>query len=282
MEKEAGFHYPGDIHLPTKPLAEAWLELQWQTADAPPAPTPGLPLGIVDTHFQLALGSFYQYVDEKYSVREPLPASQFPVEMTAHTVTYRFRDGKEGWPLMQIGPGVASVNFTHQYTWTAFRKEALFLREAVLGAYKGVPLLLTEIILRYRDVFFFDYREQDLQIFLREKLHIDLSWPSLIPGHLAERSWPTDFGMNLGFRLNTPRSAGNLRLTTALQSREQGAEVPIIIADFEMRAVDTFPSLLDDSTAYATWLDQAHDVVHEWFFALIEGELRSQYERGDA
>ena len=32
--------------------------------------------------------------------------------------------------------------------------------------------------------------------------------------------------------------------------------------------------------AFDHWLSSAHTIIHEWFFALIEGDLRQGYENG--
>ena len=45
-----------------------------------------------------------------------------PDEFTPHIVHHRFRVSPDGWPLLQVGPGVFTVNDTANYRWTEFEK----------------------------------------------------------------------------------------------------------------------------------------------------------------
>ena len=73
---EAQFHFPVDIQLERKPLAEAWLELQWRTErNQPSGPSLVPPGDDVDAYYPLALGAFFQNIRHDYPVQEALPAS---------------------------------------------------------------------------------------------------------------------------------------------------------------------------------------------------------------
>ena len=282
MTTESGFVYSLDIQLASKPLNEAWLELQWRTADLPALPPAPVPVGIVDSNFQWALSSFYNSIKADYPVREQLPASQMPFDLVPHSIMYRFRKSAQGWPLVQFGPGIATINFTQaEYTsWAVFRAAMEYLRESVNAAYAGTPLHLTQIILRYRDIFPFDHRINNISNYMREMLNVEISWPEPIPGNAAQRTAPSDLTLSLGFRMNTPEAKGSLRLGSAMQEVAPSNETPILLAEFEMRGLNVDPELLSHSDHYLAWLDSAHLVIHDWFFALIDGQLLSQYKAG--
>lgn len=273
------FHFPTEIHLERKPLAEAWLELQWRTENKQ-LTTASMNLSDedVDTFYPLALGAFYQHVRNNYPVQEALLTSQFPDNILPHTVRHRFRVAPNQWPVIQIGPGIATVNLIEPYTWQLFRRQAMFLRDALLSAYQGVDLRPSAIILRYRNVFPFDHRSQNTLEFLGGKLNLRIVGSPHIPGEIGEKSGPTEVGLNLGYMLSKPLAVGNIRIMTAFQTDSAGENQPIILIDLEVRGRNEETNPLLDNMLFPTWLDDAHAVIHEWFFALIDGPLRQEFE----
>jgi len=114
-----------NIQLQNSPLLEAWLEIRWQLVSSKVA-NPDL---LIDPMYRFAIGNFYSGVKHEFPLAEPLPASQAPEGLLPHIPQTRFRPEKDGSPLLQLGPGVATVNFIKQpYSWHAFKEKALFLR----------------------------------------------------------------------------------------------------------------------------------------------------------
>lgn len=285
-----GHHFPKEISLVKNPLVESWLELQWvarpsatKTPDQKPLLSP--PSEDVDPFFSLALGSFYEQIKAKYPVSESLPANDVPISVLPHTVRYRFRRGKDSWPVIQIGPGVASVNFVKQYNWRSFRDEARYLREHLLSAYRDAELTSRICSLRYRNAIEFDFRENDVLHLLTEKLNISLKTSQHIPGFAGKRKWPADISLSLRFELDKPNGSGILRLATGFELADSsnagsGEGMPIVFFELEVTSQgDQAPQLRNESQ-YTDWLEASHAVIHEWFFALIDGPLRTTYEEG--
>ena len=154
----------------------------------------------------------------------------------------------------------------------------MFLRNSLLSAYKGVDLSPSVIIIRYRNVFPFDHRSENPLEFLGQKLNLRVVGSPYIPGAIGEKSSPAEVGLNLGYSLSKPVAVGNIRIATAIHTDSTGRNQPIILADLEVRArsAETNPFL--DDTLFPIWLDDAHAVIHEWFFALIDGPLRQTIE----
>lgn len=94
--------------LNNKPLVECILEMRWALVEQ----APGLSQ---DPHFPLLLGRLYDRLNADYPVHEQLPAAEVPSELVGHTVQHRFRRKAEGWPLVQVGPGILTVNDTDGY-----------------------------------------------------------------------------------------------------------------------------------------------------------------------
>jgi len=269
-------HFPTDIELKRSPLAEAWLEIRWKLEPV------GHPQIMRDPGFPFALGAFYREVKERFSYQEPLPASQTPLEMLPHVVRYRFRPGEGQWPLLQLGPGVASVNFTETYTWEQFREDALYLRSVLSEAYSDSELDTDVLILRYRNVEPFEYSSNDLLQFMKENLNTSFNPPSHIPGFAGSKNMPTSANIVLAYDLNQPKGTGTLRITTGTSTQSdpetgQQQEVEVLVTQLEVASGGDDAPRIADPDEFSQWLDATHGVAHEWFFSLIEGALFEEY-----
>src|SRR5581483_2894612 len=97
-------------HLKNKPLVEAILEVRWGLVSHAPGHES-------DPHYKLLLGRLYDRLQEKYPEHEQLPTAIIPDELVGHVVQHRFRTSAKGWPLVQVGPGILTINSTAEYTW---------------------------------------------------------------------------------------------------------------------------------------------------------------------
>ena len=122
-DKSFDFKFPANIKLNNPPLVEAWLEIRWKLEQFGPAP--GL---LRDPAFPFALGILNSNIKNRFSFRTDLAASAAPQDMLPYVVRHKYRPEEDGWPIIQLGPGVATANFTSPYTWSDFRELSLFLR----------------------------------------------------------------------------------------------------------------------------------------------------------
>ena len=265
-----------EVILAKPPLNEAWLEIRWKLHDTPE----GLQ---IDPGFPFALGTFYHGVKDRYAYRVDLDASRAPQEMLPFVVRHQFRPGKEEWPVLQIGPGVATVNLTRPYSWDLFLNEIRFLRDQLVEAYGDDPIKTDLITLRYKNSEPFDYRTNDFLEFLRTRLNTELSLPGNVPGNFASRPSPTSGRIRLSFDLARPKGTGALLLGTGTQTMEQDTlpharvKAEVLLWQLELASGgDDAPNVYDESQ-FHSWLGDAHSVLHEWFFSLIEGALLQEY-----
>jgi len=272
------FHFPTEIALSKNPLVEAWLEVRWRL-------TPGeLPNSMVDSGFPFALGVFYNSIKDEFGFKEPLPASFAPEEMLPHMARFRFRKQPNTWPVLQFGPGIATANFTSPYTWEEFRAKSLYLREKIIGAYTEGELSVQNLILRYRNAIEFDYASSDLLDFLATRLNLSVQPPQHIPGGIAKTSWPNEINASIIYDLTIGR--GIIKFATGFQkpkgnASNQVVQKRVIIFELEIQSLNTDDRHWASEDAFNDWLTSAHSVIHEWFFALIDGPLRSEYGNGD-
>ena len=273
------FHFPLEIKLESNPLLEAWLEIRWQLE---PGVAPGLKR---DAGFPFALAAFYASVRDRFGYREDLDASHAPQGVLPYVVRHRFRSGENEWPLLQLGPGVGTVNFTSPYTWDDFKETALYLRRILLDAYTETELKTQTVTLRYRNGIPFEYHSSDLLSYLKHNLNTSIGLPVHIPGLGNSMTWPTGMNFVLSFDLSEPRGTGTLRFATAVRRQKspessQETESEMLIWQLEVESGGDDAPELSKEDEFAQWLISAHNVIHEWFFSLIQGPLYRLY-RGE-
>ncbi len=100
--------------LKNKPLLEAILEIKW--ALSPHSENIG---NGTDPHYKILLGRMFDKISDTgglYPIHEELPAARIPDEFAGHIVQHRFLVEAGGWPLIQLGPGILTLNETENYT----------------------------------------------------------------------------------------------------------------------------------------------------------------------
>jgi uncharacterized protein (TIGR04255 family) len=250
--------------LKNKPLVEAILEIRWQLRGAPPAPQ-------IDPHYKLLLGRLFDRMRKDYPEHEQLPTANVPDELVGHVVQHRFRVAANSWPLVQVGPGVFTVNSTADYKWLDFRPRVLSAVERLYDAHpKLEELKITNLILRYIDAVQFDYTNENIFDFLRDKLKFSVTLPdNLFQGTAVEKR-PAGFTWQTAFKSETPRGLINIRFATA--QKDNG---PALVWETTVESAgDDLPEML---RGFDVWLDAAHEITDDWFFKMIEGELERRF-----
>ncbi len=248
--------------LKNKPLVEVILELKW----ALPAPGMG-----GDPDYQLLLGRFSERVESVYPFHEPLPTAQMPDVMAAQMVQHRFRTGKGGWPLVQMGPGIMTVNATDGYQWDDFRNRCEQAVKALLDAHPAKQkFAVQDLALHYINAVEVDFRRESVFQFLAEKMKTKISLPDRLFDGGRVIGNPAAFHWQASFPHDGPGGTVTLRFAIGQRSGR-----PALIWETLVQvARDRMPSIPD---GFSRWLGKAHDLTDDWFFKLIEGELESTF-----
>ena len=152
--------------LKKAPLQEVILEVRWGSTAAVSAGGGG------DSGYLLALGKFHGTVADKF----PIVVKKFPIDVPwqiiGNQVHYQFWTNKNTWPVLQLGPGILTVNDTEKnYEWrqTFFPmvSEAI---ETLCKAY-SVNMSFSSFSLRYIDV-------------VKTKDYEFNNWPDFIKDHI--------------------------------------------------------------------------------------------------
>lgn len=252
--------------LKNKPLVEAIFEMKWKLQE----PNPGV---TIDPHYKILIGRLYDRLAKEYSYHEQLPTASFPDEMLGHIVQHRFRKGKDLWPLIQIGPGILTVNDTENYIWTDFEKRCTQAVESLFEAYpeSKINLQIEGLLLRYINAVDFDYKRNDIFTFLREKMKTNVSLPSILFDDISVNRLPIGFDCRFSFPSSSPKGAIHLRF---VRGNRKGLDA-LIWETMVQSVSEDVPKIPDN---FKEWIDGAHTITDDWFFKLIEGELLRRFE----
>ena len=230
-----------------------------------------LPRPQVDPHYKLLLGRLFDRMLKEYPEHEQLPTANVPDELVGHVVQHRFRVAANSWPLVQVGPGVFTVNSTADYKWPDFRSRVLSAIEKLFDAHPKVgELKITNLILRYINAVDFDFGVGNTFEFLRDKLKLNVSLPENLFQDTGVENKPNSFTWQCLFKCQNPKGLINIRFATG-----QKSNVPSVVWEITVESVgDDLPEL---PKAFEAWIGTAHDLTDDWFFKMIEGELERRF-----
>lgn len=251
--------------LKNKPLVEAILELKWAfSAQAVQGSDAG-------HHYRLLLGRFSERAEKAYPFYEPLPTAQIPDEMAANMVQHRFRIQEKSWPLIQIGPGIMTVNETGGYTWPDFKTRCNTAVNYLCEAHPAKQnFKVQELSLRYINAVELDEKETDVFSFLQSKMKIGIQLPNALFAEKPVKTDPVVFNWQTSFPYED--NGGLLTLRFALGKR--GNKPSLVFETLVQASGEQVPQLPD---GFSNWIDKSHDLAEEWFFKLIDGDLERRF-----
>jgi len=251
--------------LANKPLLEAIFELRWEL--------PEIARGIrKDKHYPILIGSMYEKIKMEYPFHEELPTATMPDEMAEYIVQHRFRKADNEWPLVQIGPGIITLNDTEKYVWEDFEKRIPQVVHAFFDAY-SVPseLKINNLLLRYIDAVAFDYQRDNVFDFLQNKLKIGIT----IPPNLFENTGVDKLPLNFDLRFSFPSSNPTGEMYAKFARGKKGSEDALI---WETQIRCEGANVPRNEKEIMGWVEVAHQLTDDWFFKLIEGDLLRRFE----
>ena len=247
--------------LKNKPLVEALFEVRWGL-DGPPGMA-------VDPAYQLLIGQLYGQIRERFPHAVRLPTAEIPELMAPFTPQHQFRVGPDKWPLVQLGPGLLTVNDTEAYLWDNFYTLCRYVVDALFKVYPQAdrPLRIVEVSLRYIDA---DILEGAAATEFLRKLKIDIGLPTFLFKDGRVGGLPLGVGLSLAYPTAEPR--GTIRLVF-----NQGRKSDMDALIWETQVASRGEDVPTDPERIVEWLDKAHSITHDWFIRLIEGELLEKY-----
>jgi len=193
--------------LKNKPLVEAIFELHWSLQDSPGAAS-------IDPHFEVFFGRFYDRVLKDYPIHVRLPTASMPAEIAQFVPRHQFRRVANGWPLIQIGHGVATLNDTDAYDWDDFRIRVESLLSTLYDTYPSGSLRPEWAQLRYIDAIAFDYGKENAFDFLKNHMKTRIELNEGLFKDTGVTHSPLGFDLRFGFASEQPKGTMTQRLVT--------------------------------------------------------------------
>jgi uncharacterized protein (TIGR04255 family) len=252
------------ITLKNKPLIEAIFELRWELQER----SSGIK---TDPHYRILIGSMYDRVRKDYSIHEQLPTADMPDEIAGYVIQHRFRKGVNEWPLIQMGPGIITLNETDGYVWDDFKKRII---EVIKILFEIHPIKenpkINGLLLRYIDAVDFSY-DKNIFDFLKDSMGIGVSMRPDLFEDKRVKDLPLDFDIRLTYPLLDP--AGSIQLRFVRGKRNS---IDALIWETIVNSIGN--DIPQSEGEIINWLDKSHDLTHDWFFKIIDGELLRRFE----
>lgn len=98
--------------LPSAPLQEVIFEVHWDLSTEDSSDKK------IDLGLELAVGALRNLVKNKFPVFKKKHPDWFPADLLAHNAHYQFWTEERKWPVLQLGPGIFTINDTDEnYDW---------------------------------------------------------------------------------------------------------------------------------------------------------------------
>lgn len=264
------------IKLENAPLLECAFELHWKltpswisstgiNATQIPLP-PGAPAPFqTDPFYRIFLARMSDKLQLDYPNYVALPQSNMPDEVVPHLVQHRFQS-QDKLPLVQIGPGVLSINHGPNYSWEDFKHR---INNVIAMFYESYPkresLALENVSLRYINGFALNEDMQDALLFIKENLSVSFSVPKSVFGaHVTDRV--RELNMQLTFPTNEPEGVLNSSWATGMHEQQRKL--------IWQSTIVSPGGNVDFDKDSDSWLESAHNIIDRWFFESLSGQLR--------
>lgn len=262
------------------PLGEVVLDLRWKVAQptqVPPVAASGFvqisapPMETIDPSYELLVGRLSARLKDTYPSYERLVPAGFPTAFVPFLVQHRFRTRENGWPIVQIGPGVVTLNDTENYSWGDFSRRAVELIGALFEVHpQKSDMKFESLQLRYIDAEPFDYMSEDSLDFLNEFLKVRLALPGALFQVGEVKRQPTSLNVQVGYPAQQPKGTVLFQVATGTKNNQKALIWNTMVTSHRDE-VPGLPENLED------WLAKAHTITHHWFFKLIDGALLRKY-----
>lgn len=241
--------------LPNAPLIEVVFELKWEIKTKE-----------ILNDFQFLHGDLYAQVKSKYPYRETIIPDGIPIEASQGKPVYRFRKGKSEYPLIQIGPGILTVNVIDDiYIWEEFKLEVLNTLKCFLEIYDKVLSLNIIPSLTYVDLIHFDKTNQNSIEFINNNLQFKINplFTEIFDEETKLHHFSTALNYQLGEELVSLSIAdgGIPKLSNGLVLQNK------VFGSKSRHTLETLDK----------WLDRGHSITRKLFLKLTEGKLYEQF-----
>lgn len=240
--------------LKNAPLVEVIFELRWKVSNKDDL-----------TRCQYLYGDLYSLLKEKYRYRESLVPPDVPADLLINNPIYRFRKRQDGYPLLQVGPGIISLNTVDEYyDWEEYFVWCKGLMEALFDVYPHNNGEMFTPTLLYIDFLKTETLNVDILNFVNTYLNININQGFYkTEKHPEALNWAVAYKTELG-QLGVTLNTGKINKV------EEG-----IILQTKLNGTDFNP----DVGNINSWLTEAHEFCSQLFKDMTKGPLYQSFNQ---
>ena len=240
--------------LPNAPLLEVIFEINWDLISKN---------DIAD--FQYLHGDLYSNLKSKYSLRENLLPPEIPLEILKGKPVFRYREKQGSYPLVQIGPGIISLNTNDEkYFWNQFREESNNILKLLNEIYPKYSELNLMPALTYLDFFEYDKNKVTPLEFINSNFQLSLNDTFMD----IKNSKINDVNFTLNYDVNELVVSLNLR-NGKINNDKDGLVLQTKVYGKKGKY---------NTGKLQEWLDNAHDLSSKMFKSLTNGNLYESFK----
>lgn len=252
-------------HLANSPLIEAIFEFRWLLHKDTSKNIE------YDENYNFLIGLFYNGIKDVFPIRENLPSSQMPAEIIPYVPQFRFSKKEKTWPLVQLGPGILTVNDTDSYTWDNNFEDLCC--KAIQNIYKCYPdtnnLNLKGLTLRYINALKID--DVNILEYMHNLLKLEINFPQSLFEETEIHSIPNSLSTVFSFPISKPEGMVMYKFA---KGKKDNKDALI----WEISIISKGEEKIELPTDIGKWLSDAHNIAEKSFFAFSEGELYRSFE----
>jgi uncharacterized protein (TIGR04255 family) len=237
-------------NLPNAPLIEVIFEIRWVLSNNDDL-----------TKCQYLYGDLYALIKKDYPYREASNNSNspFPINLA---VPYRFRIAINEYPLVQVGPGLLTLNtIDSSYDWKTFESQIISLSEAFLESYSFRSEQRITISLQYFDLFKFNFENDNIIDFVSKNLNIN------IQHNFVQQVNPNNFN----FGLNYKTDLGTLNILLNKGKANNNSEG--LVMQTGLYQEDVIPEI----SSIKEWVKKSHNYNSRLFKNITKGNLYNSF-----
>lgn len=239
--------------LPKAPLVEIVFELRWSVENKS---------DLMDAEY--LYGDIFAEIKNKFPQRERILPIEIPVELTINKPVYRYRANKNGYPLVQIGPGLLTLNTTaNLYEWNVFFNDAKELTKTFIKIFKPEKEKKINLSLLYLDFFPFDFNNGDVSKFINENLNITIE-----QSFVKNVKYPKEINIAYSFDIEQ----GELKVSLQKGTYKTQNEGLLLQSRINRTPIQPETNLITE------WLNNSHGICSNLFKELTKGQLYESFK----
>ncbi len=259
------------VNLKNKPLIEAIFEIKWSPENSGQS--------VLDLNTQLMFGRLFDRINSTYPNYEQLSLAAIPELMADGIVKHRFKSEK-GWPLVQLGTGILTLNDTENYVWEDFKPRIIDVIKNLIEVYPNKDKFQVQsMLLKYINAIDINSNE-NIYNFLKDKMKINLSLNNSFFENTSINNNPVHIDLRFAFDCERPKGVINFHIFKGQKLDNTGNTITdaLIWETIIQSNGNNISDISEISLHLEQWLEEAHDVTHNWFFTLVEGDLLRSFE----